>query len=310
MPFYSATGKNMISAGAHVLTILKKIRHAQTDPLLNPDGNSAALKPGHTWIFVATPYSSISDEGNGVWKLMYYALKALNKHKAQSLEVTKKKLVFLCLGVFVVNLLDKSWSSHAHVCSFPEKAISTKCQSRASCGNEKVYARPVRISGNQIAAKRGADERLHQRTWTSPLDKLDEVSRDLWSLPQREFQYVATGLISRLENQLKPKFITTIEYLLVTKSWWDTVDSIAGDIVGTHFKRFPDVREKYLKKWRKSDNFWLRRTTLLFQLGYKKETDFGLMCEIIKDNLGSDEFFINKAIGWALRQYAHTNPAL
>ncbi|HCR72353.1 MAG TPA: DNA alkylation repair protein, partial [Anaerolineae bacterium] len=68
------------------------------------------------------------------------------------------------------------------------------------------------------------------------------------------------------------------------------------------------VKEKYLKKWRKSENIWLRRTTLLFQLGYKKETDFDLMCEIIKENLGSDEFFINKAIGWALRQYAHTNP--
>ncbi len=130
----------------------------------------------------------------------------------------------------------------------------------------------------------------------------------LWSLPQREFQYVATGLVSRLENELEPEFITTIEYLLITKSWWDTVDSIAGDMVGPLFKRFPKVREKYLKKWRKSDNFWLRRTTLLFQLGYKEETDFDLLCELIHENLGSDEFFINKAIGWALRQYAWTNP--
>ena len=59
-----------------------------------------------------------------------------------------------------------------------------------------------------------------------------------------------------------------------------------------------------MKIWRKSDNFWLRRTTLLFQLGYKAETDFELLCAIIEENLGSDEFFINKAIGWALRQYA------
>lgn len=142
-----------------------------------------------------------------------------------------------------------------------------------------------------------------------PLDKLDVISRDLWSLPQREFQYAATSLIGRLENKLEPEFITTLEYLLVTKSWWDTVDTLAGSAVGTHFKRFPKVREKYLEKWRKSDNFWLRRTTLLFQLGYKKETDFDLLCEIIHENLGSDEFFINKAIGWALRQYAWTNPA-
>lgn len=142
-----------------------------------------------------------------------------------------------------------------------------------------------------------------------PLDQLDAISRDLWSLPQREFQYAAIGFLGRLENKLEPDTITTVEYLIVTKSWWDTVDTIAGHTVGSLFKRFPAVKKEYLKKWRKSDNFWLRRTTLLFQLGYKKETDFDLLCEIVKENLGSDEFFINKAIGWALRQYAHTNPA-
>ena len=147
-----------------------------------------------------------------------------------------------------------------------------------------------------------------QQNGLPPLDQLDPISRELWSLPQREFQYTATGFLGRLENKLEPEFITTIEYLLITKSWWDTVDTIAGHTVGTHFRRFPKVREKYLKKWRKSDNFWLRRTTLLFQLGYKKETDFDLLCEIIHENLGSDEFFINKAIGWALRQYAWIDP--
>jgi len=141
-----------------------------------------------------------------------------------------------------------------------------------------------------------------------PIAQLDKISRELWSLPQREFQYAAMSLMGRLEKKVEPEFITTIEYLLVTKSWWDTVDALASHAVGTQFKRFSDVREKYLKKWRKSDNFWLRRTTLLFQLDYKKETDFDLLCELIKENLGSDEFFINKAIGWALRQYAHTNP--
>jgi 3-methyladenine DNA glycosylase AlkD len=140
------------------------------------------------------------------------------------------------------------------------------------------------------------------------IQELDPISRDLWNLPQREFQYTATGLIGRVESKLEPKFITTLEYLITTKSWWDTVDSLAGHAVGTHFKRFPDVRAQYLKLWRMSDNFWLRRTTLLFQLGYKKETDFDLLCELIKENLGSNEFFINKAIGWALRQYAWTDP--
>jgi 3-methyladenine DNA glycosylase AlkD len=140
------------------------------------------------------------------------------------------------------------------------------------------------------------------------LAELDEVLRDLWALPQREFQYVGMGLLSKYEKQLPAEFIELVEYLITTKSWWDTVDAIASHTVETHFRRFPNVREKYLKKWRQSKNIWLRRTTILFQLSYKQETDFALLKEIISENLGSDEFFINKAIGWALRQYAYTDP--
>ena len=141
-----------------------------------------------------------------------------------------------------------------------------------------------------------------------PLRDSDVILQDLWSLPQREFQYAATSLLGKLENDLPARFIKTIEYMLVTKSWWDTVDAISGGALGVHFRRFPKVREKYLAKWRASDNFWLRRATILFQLNYKKETDFSLLCEIICENLDSKEFFINKAIGWSLRQYARVDP--
>jgi 3-methyladenine DNA glycosylase AlkD len=140
------------------------------------------------------------------------------------------------------------------------------------------------------------------------LSELELVLRDLWSLPQREFQYVAVGLLGRFNKELPAKFIKPIEYMLVTKSWWDTVDTISGGTLGVHFRRFPDVQEKYLAKWRASDNFWLRRATLLFQLNYRKDTDFDLLCEIICENLDSKEFFINKAIGWSLRQYARVDP--
>lgn len=141
-----------------------------------------------------------------------------------------------------------------------------------------------------------------------PIADLNVIVRELWDLPQREFQYLATSLIGKMEKQLGEGFIITLEHLITHKSWWDTVDTLAGHPVGVMFKRFPKVKAKYLKKWRKSESFWLRRTTLLFQLGYKTETDFDLLCDLVRENLGSDEFFINKAIGWALRQYAWTNP--
>jgi len=138
------------------------------------------------------------------------------------------------------------------------------------------------------------------------LEDMDVVVRDLWNLPQREFQYVAIGLMERLEKKLPAKSIRTLEYTLTHKSWWDTVDSVSH-IVGILFRKYPDVRAKYLPKWRASKNIWLRRTAILFQLDYKAETNFDLLCEIIRENLGSKEFFINKAIGWALRQYAYTD---
>ena len=140
------------------------------------------------------------------------------------------------------------------------------------------------------------------------LDNLPTIMLDLWDLPEREYQYAALMLLGKVEKKLAPDFIETSETLLTTKSWWDTVDTLASNTVGTHFKRFPRVREIKLENWRKSEDFWLRRTCLLFQLKYKTDTDFELLKSIIRENLGSKEFFINKAIGWALRQYTRVDP--
>jgi len=140
------------------------------------------------------------------------------------------------------------------------------------------------------------------------IENLAGVLLDLWALPEREFQYAALGILGRFDHKLPPGFINTIETLLTTKSWWDTVDSLAAHTVGNHFKQYPEVRERILPRWRASENFWLRRTCILFQNKYKTETDFNLLKAIIHENLGSKEFFINKAIGWALREYTRLDP--
>lgn len=139
------------------------------------------------------------------------------------------------------------------------------------------------------------------------LSDLTQILSELWNLPEREYQYVGIHILGKMEKKLPPESIDTIETLLTTKSWWDTVDKLASQTVGSHFRRFPEVKEQALSKWRSSENIWLRRTCLLFQLNDKDETDFDLLCDIICENLGQKEFFINKAIGWALRSYSRVD---
>jgi len=136
------------------------------------------------------------------------------------------------------------------------------------------------------------------------ISDLKQIVLDLWDLPEREFQYIAIGILRKFTKRWEENFIDLFEQLIITKSWWDSVDGIASWMVGEHFKRFPHLRDKYIDKWMKSGNMWLQRTCLLFQLGYKDKTDEMLMGSVIMSLNGSKEFFINKAIGWILREYS------
>lgn len=130
----------------------------------------------------------------------------------------------------------------------------------------------------------------------------------LWRLPEREFQMCAIGLLRKFQNTLKEEDIKSIENLIVTKSWWDTVDGLSGWICGTYFKLYPKKTGEITLKWVESDNFWLQRSSLLFQLKYKEDTDKDLLQNYISKLANEKEFFIRKAIGWILREYSKTNP--
>jgi 3-methyladenine DNA glycosylase AlkD len=99
-----------------------------------------------------------------------------------------------------------------------------------------------------------------------------------------------------------------LDWLLINKSWWDTVDTIASHLVGSHFQRHPEQIAVYTERWTLSDNLWLKRTALLFQLGYKKLTDVERLFTYISLCKDSEELFIRKAIGWALRGLSKTDP--
>ncbi|MBC1379584.1 DNA alkylation repair protein [Listeria innocua] len=136
-----------------------------------------------------------------------------------------------------------------------------------------------------------------------PVDLLGFVV-ELFAEEEREFQYAAIDLLSRYGKKQASEAIEIYEQLVTTKSWWDTVDGLAGTVVSNHFKLYPDLIPIYNEAWINGDNIWLARTAILFQLKYKEETNAELLFANCEKWLGSKEFFIQKAIGWALRQYA------
>lgn len=140
-------------------------------------------------------------------------------------------------------------------------------------------------------------------------DQWPEAVMSLWNFPQREMQYAAMECFYKRRKDYKPEHLGLIEQMIVTKSWWDTVDFIASNITGEFFKKYPELIHPTVERWTKSSNFWLHRVTIIFQLKYGVKTDKELLFKLCTLHSREKEFFIRKAIGWALRQFSKSNPA-
>lgn len=138
--------------------------------------------------------------------------------------------------------------------------------------------------------------------------KAVQLVKFLWNKPQREYQYIAQELMLKYTKELAAEDIVVFEFMVTNKPWWDTVDFITTKLIGADFKMYPGKRMAIVENWLKSNNIWLQRSALLFQLKYKDELDTQLLTFTIAPLLGSKEFFVNKAIGWVLRDYSRVNP--
>ena len=127
-----------------------------------------------------------------------------------------------------------------------------------------------------------------------------------WNKEEREFQYVVVYYLKTMQKFLKREDISRLKYLIVTKSWWDTVDLLAK-VVGSLVIRIEGY-DQIMLEWSKDSNIWLKRVAILYQLSLKEKVDKQVLERILVNNLGDSEFFINKAIGWALRDYSKFNP--
>ncbi len=138
--------------------------------------------------------------------------------------------------------------------------------------------------------------------------ELPVICRSAFAQTEREWHYTAVDLLMRMAKDLGPGHLPLAKELITTKSWWDTVDALAVNVAGVILKRHPKEINRWNKRWITSGDMWLNRTAILFQLKWKENTDVALLFANIQRHASHRDFFIRKAIGWALRGYSATDP--
>ena len=124
----------------------------------------------------------------------------------------------------------------------------------------------------------------------------------------REERYLAIDLTGHRAWQT-PALLPLYEEMIVTGAWWDYVDEIANRRVGPLLREFTAELTPVMYAWARDEDLWKRRTSIICQLSFKEATDTALLTAAIEANTGDRDFFIRKGIGWALREYAKTDPA-
>jgi len=138
-------------------------------------------------------------------------------------------------------------------------------------------------------------------------EKIDwEFVNKCWENKYREFQYITADYLKNMKDKLSIDDIPKFKRLILEKSWWDTIDNLDMTIGALALK--DSNVNKILLEWSLDENIWLRRIAIDHQLLRKEKTNTELLEKILKNNLGQTEFFINKAIGWALRDYSKISP--
>ncbi|RAR75381.1 DNA alkylation repair protein [Flavobacterium aciduliphilum] len=136
------------------------------------------------------------------------------------------------------------------------------------------------------------------------------IAWELFNKKEREFHQCAIDL---LVKEFKKNYVLDdiqfIEKLISTHSWWDSVDVVAKYLLGGYLQQFPNETYPVIERFSNSENMWLNRSGIIFQLSYKKKTNFDLLKAECEKHKNSNEFFIQKAIGWALRDYSRYNPS-
>ncbi|MGB8467386.1 MAG: DNA alkylation repair protein [Candidatus Babeliales bacterium] len=193
----------------------------------------------------------------------------------------------------LIEALEALFASHAHVHNAQQMAAYMK-QVSPYIGLKKPLR--AQLQKQVFAQYPIADEQ-----------QLIAYVHRLWSKTEREYQYAALDLLLAHKKLWSPHLFELFEQLVAIKPWWDTIDTLAVNCVGALIQKYPAL-QVHMDRWITDPLFWKRRVALLYQLRYKQKTDTKILARYCTQTMHEREFFIAKAIGWALREYSKTDP--
>ena len=157
--------------------------------------------------------------------------------------------------------------------------------------------------------------KLIYKKWKSKIDPTLtqeynwELIRELWDMDQREYQYIAIDWMNSWPvSAYREEDIEELRFLISNKSWWDTVDLIASNYLGKFALKFPKIMDEVIVDWQHEKSIWLHRACLIYQLKQKRATNLERLSYLIDVYKSNNTFFIQKAIGWSLREVSKWNP--
>ena len=178
------------------------------------------------------------------------------------------------------------------------------------------FALPMQAYMKSRMPYRGVKADAQRRLW-KPLfkemvlkdfDEFEQVVRELWDADYREERYAAIGLCEYHRKYQIPEALPLYRFMIETGAWWDLVDGVASHLVGRLLKAYPETVKPLMWEWIDESDIWVRRSAILAQLSFKRETDEAMLFEFCRRRLDEKEFWMRKAIGWALREYSKTEP--
>ncbi len=173
---------------------------------------------------------------------------------------------------------------------------------------EKYMRNKFKFFGLKSPLRKQLQQNIIKQTGYPTINDIEYIVINFWNSDERELQYFAMNLLQKKLKEFDKNIIDVLENLIQKKSWWDTIDVISPNLVGKLFLNDKKLQNKYITKWINSNNFWFKRSAIISQLRYKDKTDFNLLKELIFITKDDDEFFVQKAIGWALREYSKHSP--